>query len=248
MSDNNTIAGGSVGNYRFADFELRSQEDGGPPVLEARFARWDSPNFVHTWQEGEFFETLERGATNETFESDGESIRALFDHGQDTSIGMKTLGVYRGYEDTDKAPMARFELFEHTSHVADIMPGLRSQPPTYGLSYRFAVTDPSHETWDYHPERSKVNPQGLPERTIHKAEVLEVSVTPFPMDRTTNVGGALSVRSLETHLGITGNRDDRNPEAAPGAVGPGTPDTSNRDEILAGLADRRRRLLLKLRS
>ncbi len=196
--------------------DLSDPREGDGNLLSARFAHWDVWNPVHTAREGRFFEMPVRGATDEAFDTAGDHVRLLFDHGNDPSIGNRTLGSFAGYKNTEAGPEAQFELFEDTSQVKDLMPGIRSG--TYGLSYRFGIADPKDQEWNYNPARSEHNPEGLPERRILKCRVAEVSVTPFPMDQATNGGGALSVRSLERRYGVEDRPGDGSgfPAGVPG--------------------------------
>jgi phage head maturation protease len=185
--------------------EVRSDGSDGT-LLSARFAHWDVWNPVHTAREGRFMEMPVRGSMDETFAENGESVRLLFDHGKDPSIGNRTLGSFRGYENSEAGPVALFDLFRGTSQVDDLMPGIKSG--TYGLSYRFGIASAEDEEIDYDPGRSEHNPDGLPERKILRQSVAEVSVTPFPMDKATNKGGALSVRGLESRYGVEDRSGD----------------------------------------
>jgi len=227
--------------FRWLDssFEVRGADSDGVPVLRARFAHWDRWNHIREAR-GEFLEMPVRGATDQTFAEQGESVRALFDHGKDPSVGMRTLGAFKSYENTDEGPVAEFELFTETSHVRDLMPGIMAG--TYGLSYRFGIASPEDEVWDYSPGESEHNPRGLPERSILKSFVAEVSVTPFPADRATNGGGALSVRSLIDRYGAEDRCvDSPESEASVPVLGAVTTDrggalravTLNRELVLA---------------
>ena len=73
-----------------------------------------------------------------------------------------------------------------TSYNRDLLPGLKAG--VYGASMRMRVTG---EEWNDAPTRSEGNPEGIPERTITRMQVLEFGPVTFPA----NPGASAGVRS-----------------------------------------------------
>src|SRR5690606_3511658 len=72
------------------------------------------------------------------------------------------------------------QLFDEASYVRDLLPALEAGE--FGTSIGFRVV---HDEWDYEPERSNSNPEGIPERTIKEIKLSEFSLTPFPANPNT---------------------------------------------------------------
>lgn len=160
--------------------------DGGLGTLTGHFSVFDVWYEVDSVFEGHFMERVAPGAFRDTIAADRGAMRVTFNHGQDPQLGDKVLGPIEALEEDDTG--ARYEVpLLDTSYNRDLVPGLRAG--LYGSSFRFTVAD---ETWDRRPDRGGHNPQGLPERTITRARVMEFGPVTFPANGAATAG----VRSI----------------------------------------------------
>lgn len=165
--------------------ELREAEgeDSGP-VLAGHFARFNEWTEIDSIWEGRFMERIAPGAFKKTFRE--TTPKVLFDHGHDPSIGNKPLGPIRSLAEDGEGAAYEVDLLD-TSYVRDLIPGLKAG--LYGASFRFRVM---RELMEDEPGVSEYNPQGLPERTIQEARVMEFGPVTFPAYK----GATAGVRSL----------------------------------------------------
>lgn len=168
-----------------APLELRDTGED-MPTMEVGFAVYDEWTKIDSLFEGRFLERIAPGAFRKTIKENLAGMRALFQHGRDPQIGDKVLGPIRAITDTDAGPVAEVPLLD-TSYNRDLIPGLRAG--VYGASFRFKVMK---EDLVHDAEASDHNPDGLPERTILEAKVMEVGPCTFPAYEGTHAG----VRSL----------------------------------------------------
>lgn len=185
-----------INEYRScAGVEIRRDTDGRAEAVTVPFAHFDRWNEIYDPWEGRFLERLDRGAFADTFDN-GRQV-ALFQHGRDPQIGGKPLGPIVDKRETDVSPVVEFAPLR-AQYALDIVEGVEAG--VYGASYGFRVAKDANgvvaETWDHKPERSDHNPDGIPERTIHRSDVSEVSIVTFPADPETV--GLATVRSLTT--------------------------------------------------
>jgi phage head maturation protease len=110
----------------------------------------------------------------------------LFQHGMDPQVGDKPLGAPNVLEEKSRGAYYEVPMLD-TSYNRDLEPGLREG--LYGASYRFRVI---REDINEEPGRSDRNPDGLPERTIREAQVMEFGPVTFPAYE----GASAGVRSL----------------------------------------------------
>jgi len=178
---------------------------------------------VDSLWEGKFLERTAPGFAAETIDRDKDGMRVLFDHGFDT-IGNKVLGPIELLEDRTKGPYYEVPLFD-TTYNRDLLPGLRAG--VYGASFRMRVTA---DEWDDEPKASKYNPNGIPERTITRAKVMEFGPVTFPA----NPKATASLRSV---MSVTDQfydrlrqRDTSAFEAAVRAAGRALPDLTGRSD------------------
>lgn len=175
-------------NFR-GGVELRSAGDGGSagPVMTGYFAVFDQWTEIKTYYEGNFLERFVKGAFAKTIRDNRNSMRVLFQHGFDYSIGDKPLGPIEELREDDEGAYYEVPLLD-ASYVRDqVLPGLEAE--LYGASFRFRVI---REELDEEPGISDDNPQGLPERTIKEAQVMEFGPVTFPAYD----GASAGVRSL----------------------------------------------------
>lgn len=156
-------------------FELRDDGDGMPTLVGhlAVFNQWTEINSVF---EGHFLERIDPGAFTKTIRESRDSMRVLFQHGQDPMIGDKPLGPIRSLE-ADKEGLAYEVPLLDTSYNRDIVAMLGAEPPVLGSSFRFKVM---RESFNRKPERSDHNPRKLPERTIQEVKMQEFGPVTFP--------------------------------------------------------------------
>jgi hypothetical protein len=186
-------------------YELREDGAGGMPTLLLRWAVFNTWTEINSFFEGRFLERNHPKSMDRTIAEDRDAMRVLFQHGRDPQAADKPLGPIDQLEAQRKSTYAEVPLLD-TSYNRDLLPGLRAG--LYGSSYRFQVEE---ENWVKKPERSDYNPEGLPERTIMQARVLEFGPVTFPAYS----GATAGVRSLtDRFLGLedhdfTGRGDQR---------------------------------------
>jgi len=175
---------------------------------------------IDSWFEGRFLERFAPGSFKKTIRENRDTIRCLFQHGRDPSIGDKPLGPFSDLrEDGDIGVFYEVPLLR-TDYVEEILPGLEAG--LYGASFRFRVVK---EDWVNEPKRTKHNPDGLPERTVTEGRMFELGPVTFPQYPEASSG----VRSI-TDLILDQQRDARTERPRvtvrtdPGAAAPGTPD------------------------
>ena len=164
--------------------ELRAVDGG--DTMAGHFARFDEWAEISSSYEGRFMESIRPGAFAKTIRERRDSIRVLFNHGSDPSVGDKVLGSVIDLEEDGIGARYAVSLFD-TSYTRDLVPGLRAG--VYGASFRFT---PMRDEWDSEPARSDHNPEGLPERTIVEAKVAEFGPVTWPAYE----GATAGVRSV----------------------------------------------------
>lgn len=164
----------------------RDTDEGGPEVMELRFSPFGRWYEIDSWFEGRFLERTQRGAFAKTIRERGGQLKVMFNHGRDSMIGTKLLGVPTRVAEEDDSPVAEVELFD-SSYVRDLLPGIRAG--VYGSSFMFEVL--SHE-WVEEPGRSTHNPEGIPERTVTEVRLFEAGPVTWPANPDATAG----VRSL----------------------------------------------------
>jgi HK97 family phage prohead protease len=155
-------------------FELRADDGSEMPTLVGHFAVFDQWTEIASTFEGNFLERIAPGAFRKTFAENRRNMRVLFQHGRDPQIGEKVLGPIADLREDERGALYEVPLFD-TSYNRDLLPALSSNE--YGSSFRFRVLQ---EQFTRKPERSEHNPEGLPERTITEAKVMEFGPVTFP--------------------------------------------------------------------
>lgn len=164
------------------------RDDSDPPAdgrlgtLEVDFSRFDVWYEIDSWWEGRFLERTQRGAFKRTIRNNGSSVKVLFNHGFDFSIGDKVLGVPEVLEEREESPHLEAGLLD-TSYNRDLEPGLRAG--AYGSSFMFEVLG---EKWNREPGQSDHNPEGLPERTITEVRLFEAGPVTWPANPDATAG------------------------------------------------------------
>lgn len=172
--------------FRAVTDEEQDPGDGRLGTLFGRMATFGVWAEVNSQVEGHFMERVAPGAFTKTFKENRSRMQVIFDHGLDRAIGRKPLGPLEQILEDERTIDYQSALLD-TSYNKDLLPALRAG--LMGSSYRF---DTIKDSWRRRPGKSEHNPQGLPERTVLEAKVIELGPTPFPVYAETSAG----VRSL----------------------------------------------------
>jgi len=161
------------------------------PTMRGHFAVFNQWTEINSFWEGEFLERISPGAFKKTFKENRDSMRVLFQHGQDFQVGDKPLGPISDLREDGDGAYYEVPLLD-TSYNRDILPGLEAN--LYGASFRFQVMK---EELVQNPKANPENPRGIPERTIKEARVMEFGPVTFPAYPAATAGvRANAVRSL----------------------------------------------------
>lgn len=219
------------------DFELRDTTSDEPATLRGHFAVFNEWTEINSVFEGRFLERIAPGAFKKTMDENGQNMRVLFQHGRDPQIGDKVLGTPSVLEEDTVGARYEVPLFD-TSYNRDLIPGLKAG--AYGASFRFRVI---REEFNSQPDKSDHNPEGIPERTVSEAQVLEFGPVTFPAYS----GATASVRSLTDDFRAAAviSRDDpittgdvpgnitNDVEAPPEEPSPSDPEPENEEQKAA---------------
>lgn len=182
---------------RFGEgIELRGVDDSSGPMLVGHFSRFNSWYPVSSMWEGDFLEQVAPGAFDQTIKDDRSSMKVLYDHGFDPTLGNKPLGPITTLEADAEGPYYEVPLLDTDYNRDFVIPALEGRLMSgektgsqLGASFRFQVIE---EEWNQKPKPSKTNPTGLPERTITQAKVFEFGPVTFPASGAASAG----IRSL----------------------------------------------------
>jgi HK97 family phage prohead protease len=128
------------------------------------------------------------GAFRKTFRE--QTPKVLFQHGQDPQVGDKPLGTVEELSEDETGAAYAVRMLD-TAYNRDLIPGLEAG--LYGASFRFQVM---REARDDSPDPSDDNPNGLPERTIKEARVMEFGPVTFPAYAGRDSGRAVADRQV----------------------------------------------------
>jgi HK97 family phage prohead protease len=159
-----------------------AQPDDGIGLLSGHFSKFDNWYRIASVWEGEFLERTAPGFTLQTIAEDRAGMRVLFNHGFDGQIADKVLGPIRDVREDADGVYYEVPLFD-TTYNRDLLPGLKAG--VYGASFRMRVLA---DSWDDEPARSEFNPNGIPERTITRAQVMEFGPVTFPANPEASAG------------------------------------------------------------
>jgi len=155
--------------------EMRA--DGGDGrTMFGHFTPYDTWTKIDSHYEGRFMERVGEGAAKRSMVERSRSIRVLYEHGRDPSVGNKPLGAPDVLEDTPQGPYYESDLFR-ASYVDDLIPAIRSGQ--MGASFRFSVPD-GGDQWVTPRKPTEHNPEMLKERTITDMVIYEFGPCPFP--------------------------------------------------------------------
>jgi HK97 family phage prohead protease len=161
-------------------------------LMFGHFAVFNEWYAVDSYFEGTFLESFKKGAFTQTFKDDAASIRSIYNHGWDEQLGMKPLGPVQTLREDDVGAYYEVPLLDTHYNRDYVLPALQGRLITgekvgsqLGASFRF---DAIEEQWNTKPTPSDVNPEGLPERTITRAKVLEFGPGMFAISPTATAG------------------------------------------------------------
>lgn len=165
--------------------ELRDVGEG-TRTMTGHFAVFNQWTTIDSVFEGRFLERIAPGAFTRTFKNNRDGMRVLFQHGRDPVVGNKPLGPIRSLEEDEHGAAYEVDLLD-TTYNRDLLPGL--EEGLYGASFRFRVLK---QDMVKKPVPSDQNPDGVPERTITEAQVMEFGPVTFPA----YAGATAGVRSM----------------------------------------------------
>lgn len=201
---------GGAGRPALAGAARRADEGQGAeaademPTMTVEFSRFGTWYEIDSYWEGRFLERTVQGAFRRTINNNGSQVKVMFNHGRDMAIGAKVLGVASVLEERADSPYMEVPLLD-TSYNRDLIPGLRAG--AYGSSFMFEVVG---ESWNYEPEASDYNPDGLPERTITEVRLFEAGPVTWPANPDATAGLRSGADWLMDELAEqdAANRDD----------------------------------------
>jgi HK97 family phage major capsid protein/HK97 family phage prohead protease len=173
-------------------FELRDTEGSEMPTMVGHFAVFNRWTEINSFIEGRFMERMAPGAFRKTLRENRDRIKVLFQHGKDPQIGEKVLGPLQETGEDERGGTYEVPLLD-TSYNRDLLPGLKAG--LYGSSFRFRVMK---EDVDQRPKPSDHNPEGIPERTVIEAHVMEFGPVTFPAYAEAGVG----IRSITDDITV----------------------------------------------
>lgn len=164
-------------------FEVtRTEEDGDGLTFEGYAAVWDSPTEINSRSEGNFIETMKRGAFKRT--TNAKMPVFMFDHGQHPLFGSMPLGVIQEAREDNRGLFIRAR-FSDNWLIQPIRDAC-AEGAIPGMSFRMSIPE-GGETW--RPARGGK----LAERDITEVKCPELGPVVFPAYEETSVG----VRSQE---------------------------------------------------
>ncbi len=148
------------GSIRSVDFDLSANDDG--LTLEGYAAVFDSPTHISNRFEGDFTETINRGAFANVIRANPKPVMQ-FDHGLDTAIGSTPIGAIQSMREDDKGLWVSARL--HDNWLSLPVRHAIESGSLHGMSFRFLTPeDGSGETWsDDRSTRSVTDISYLPE-------------------------------------------------------------------------------------
>lgn len=153
--------------------EVREAGDGRQHLV-GHFAVFNQWTEINSW-EGRFLERLAPGSARKTIVESRQSVKVLYDHGHDPTVGNKPLGPIESLEEDARGVRYDVALIDTDYNRDFIIPALRDG--LLGASFRFSVVK---ESW-VEPERAtRHNPNKLPERTINEFRLFEFGPVTFP--------------------------------------------------------------------
>ena len=209
------------------EFEFRATDDGDGLSLSGYIAKFGERTVIQDWL-GDYTEEIKRGAFAETLSLRGPAkIKMQFDHGHDSAIGARPIGVWTDLREDRKGLWGEGRL--HNDWLTAPIRAAIESGALDGMSFRFKVTA---ENW-----RKATKPGELDHRTITGVNLYEAGPVVYPAYEGTSVG----VRSLEfwrsiykdgrkKHERMAGEDADTLDDEATAVVPGGDTDPENRTE------------------
>lgn len=170
--------------FEVEDLEIRTGEDNTQPTITGYAVVFDSWSEVMVDSRGRPFRERFAPTAFDRALAAGPDIRALWNHNSDFPLGRTRNGTLRVEKD---ARGVRFELTPpYTSWGADAVTSIR-RGDVSGMSFGFAAKRDGGDTW------TKGNGDGVAERTVLDAHMVELSPVTFPAYLATDV----AVRAIE---------------------------------------------------
>jgi HK97 family phage prohead protease len=155
------------------------------PTLYGYMLRFNEWTEIDSLFEGHFLERIVPGAAKKTLAESLRSIRILYNHGRDPSVGQKPLTAPDLREDT-KGVLYEGTMFD-ADYCRELVPALESGQLGSSIKFRALA-----EEWNEEPGESDHNPRGIPERSIKEIQLYEGGPVTFPAYD----GATAGVRSL----------------------------------------------------
>lgn len=200
--------------------ELRVAQNGLRTTFSGYAAVFNTPTVINSW-EGHFTEQIMPGAFRKTLQENGDTVRFLYDHGMDPSIGNKPLGKIDTLREDKRGLLVEATMLDRP-YVDDITEALRAEALD-GMSFRFSVV---RDEWD---ESGPV-----PARTIKEAKLHEVSVVTFPAYQATTAG-VRGAEAFRVWRNATSNASTDTIETDPPAADSGTGTSDAADTGTSGI-------------
>ena len=175
--------------------ELRFEGDDGN-TLVGYAAVFNAPTRIDSW-EGRFDEVIAPGAFTKTIKERGASIKVLFDHGFDPSIGNKPIASIESLVEDDTGLLLRASFIDRP-YAEDIKAAVKAGAIS-GMSFRFnVVKDEYDDTGD------------ISVRTLRELKLLELGPVTFPA-YTATTAGVRSQAMYETFTTTRGKVEEEEP-------------------------------------
>jgi HK97 family phage prohead protease len=167
----------------FGEFEFRAAGDDDGLTLSGYIAKFGERTLIEDWL-GEYTEEIKRGAFAETLSLRGAGkIKMQFNHGHDSAIGARPIGVWTDLREDRKGLWGEGRL--HNDWLTAPVRAAIESGSLDGMSFRFKVTA---ENW-----RKATKPGEVDHRQIAGVNLYEAGPVVFPAYEGTSLG----VRSLE---------------------------------------------------
>lgn len=184
---------------RTAEFRLADGENDDGYNLRGYAAVFDQETEIRSW-EGDFIETLAKGAFKKTLKERKGKIQMQYDHGRDIRVGTTPIGYYRDLQEDDHGLDVDGRL--HQNDVVEPVRQAIESGAIYGMSFKFRVI---RDEW--RDQKGKlVKPEQLlnllwggdPERTPLRRTIKEVQLFEAgPVSTPAYDGTSVGVRSAD---------------------------------------------------
>lgn len=154
--------------------EVRDDSGDGRQHLVGHFAVFNEWSEIDSW-EGRFLERLAPGSARKTIREQRDSVKVLFDHGHDPTLGNKPLGPIVSLSEDPTGVSYDVSLIDTDYNRDFIVPAAREG--LLGASFRFSVVK---ETWVEPARGTDWNPNKIRERTIQEFRLFEFGPVTFP--------------------------------------------------------------------